>query len=240
LPPEPQIDPIIEMPNVVGERFDKAKAVLSEKGLSVSSSEKQTGERPPGTVIAQKPEPGTKMKKGDGVELVFAVKTILEQEPVPKAEGGPGSKGRVVVAAKPAAGKEQRRVMASKLAEEWFAAFSRKDVGGLVRIASIPFFFEHEVFSRIQDIETFYKNTFPELEMKSPGIWRLLEMKTQTIAEWKQEGFHVESDSVFRSMKLNDDDFMVRIVGEKGTNRLGISLYMRSVEGQLKVAGFWV
>ena len=70
--------PGIEMPNVVGERFEKAKAVLADKGLSVSTSEKQTGEKPPGTVVDQKPETGTKLKKGDRVDLVLAVKSVIK------------------------------------------------------------------------------------------------------------------------------------------------------------------
>lgn len=64
----PRGKPTIEMPNVVGERFEKAKAILADKGLSVSTSEKQTGEKPPGTVVDQKPEPGIKLKKGDRIE----------------------------------------------------------------------------------------------------------------------------------------------------------------------------
>jgi beta-lactam-binding protein with PASTA domain len=81
MPPKPPVEPGIEMPNVVGERFEKAKAVLADKGLSVSTSEKKTGEKPPGTVVDQKPEPGTKLKRGDRVELVLAVRPPITKMP---------------------------------------------------------------------------------------------------------------------------------------------------------------
>jgi hypothetical protein len=77
-PSGPQIEPSIEMPNVIGEQFDKAKAILAGKGLSVSITEKQIGDKPHGTVVDQKPEPGTKLKKGHGVDLVLAIKSVIK------------------------------------------------------------------------------------------------------------------------------------------------------------------
>jgi hypothetical protein len=134
--------------------------------------------------------------------------------------------------------------MAKKIAEECYATYLRKGVRGLFRIASLLFFFDNEVLSRIEDIETRYKNFFSQRTSaprnESPGAWQLKDIKAMTIAEWKKEWYDVQPDRLLRSTKLNDDDFMVRIVGEKGTDQYGISLYTRSVEGQLKLAGFWV
>jgi len=349
LPPEPRIEPGIEMPNVIGERFDKAKAVLTDKGLSVSTSEKQTGEKPPGTVVGQKPEPGTKMKKGDRVELVLVVRQpivkmpnvvgkrieearaalqeaglaisevkdrktnekspgiVLKQTPTPGVEVEPGQrvvlevavksgipvpnvigksfeearnmlagkglevlkiekqtdekppgivvdqnpkqgkeiekgqKVELVIAFKPAIAVEQYRQMARKLGEDWYASISRRDAKALVRMASIPFFFDNELLYRLEDIENRWTNLFSQAAPKGedPKTWHLKEMKVQTIAEWKRGGYDVNKDRYLMKSEYKDDDFMIGITVEKDTRRHGQLLYTRNVGGQIKLAGFW-
>jgi hypothetical protein len=138
---------------------------------------------------------------------------------------------------------EQRRVMAKKLAGEWYTAYIRKDVRGLVRIASLPFFFDNEVLSRLEDIETRYKKLFLEKASapkgEGPEAWQLKDIKAQTIAEWKKGGYDVQRDRLLRSIKLNDDDFIIHIVVEIGSRQGGIPLYTRNVGNQIKLAGFW-
>jgi hypothetical protein len=71
--------PVIEMPDVVGKPYEEAKVILEQKSLKVLvKGEQQTREKPPGTVVDQKPEPGTKLKKGDRVELVLATRPIIK------------------------------------------------------------------------------------------------------------------------------------------------------------------
>jgi len=78
----PPVQPSISVPNVIGEPFEEAKAMLIEKGLEISREEKQTDEKPPGTVIDQKPKPGTEVKRGQRVDLVLAVRSIIKMPDV--------------------------------------------------------------------------------------------------------------------------------------------------------------
>ena len=350
LPPEPRIEPSIEMPNVVGEKFERAKAILEEKGLeALVKGEQQTREKPPGTVVDQKPEPGTKLKKGDRVDLVLAVKsvikmpnvigrsideakallreaglavpevkdrktnekspgivlkqtptpgvevepgqkvilevavnsgisvpnvvgeqlekarallaekglvvstvgkkisdkptgTVLEQDPMPGTEVEPGRKVGLVVAMKPTVANEQQRQMARNLANEWFVAiYKRQDVGALIRMASLPFFFDNEVVVHLQDFETKWKDIFSQMASKGEDLSaaRLTEIKAQTISEWKKEGYDVQRDRFLKKMEYNDGDFKISILMEKGNRKHGQALYTRNVGGQIKLAGFW-
>jgi len=340
--------PGIEMPNVVGERFEKAKAVLADKGLSVSTSEKQTGEKPPGTVVDQKPETGTKLKKGDRVDLVLAVKsvikmpnvvgkrieeakaalreaglavpevkdrktnekspgivlkqtptpgievepgqkvllevavksgisvpnvvgepiekakamladkglavsirekqtgekppgTVLDQNPKPGKEVENGQRVELVIASKPIIAMEHYRQMARKLGEDWYASISRKDTMALVRMASIPFFFDNEVLFRLEDIENRWRDAFSQMASKGEDLkaWHLKEIKVQTIAEWKRGGYDVNKDRFLTKMEYKDDDFMIGIYIEKDARKHGQDLYTRNVGGVMKLAGFW-
>ena len=213
---EVAVRPSIEMANVVGQPSDKAKAILEEKGLVVSTTEKQVREKRPGTVLEQSPRAGVEVERGQRVDLVIA--------------SGPTA-------------EEQRKLSAKKLAEAWYAAYIRKDIGMLVRIASLPFFFDNETLSRLEDIETRYRNVFSQraaaAKDEDPGPWQLRDMKIQTLSEWKQGGYDLQRDRLLRSITLSDDDFMIRIVIEQGTRRAGIALYTRNVGGQIKMAGFW-
>jgi tetratricopeptide (TPR) repeat protein len=64
----------IEMPNVVGQPFEEAKAMLTEKGLEVLREEKPTDEKPPGIVIDQEPKSGAEIRSRSKVQLFVAVK----------------------------------------------------------------------------------------------------------------------------------------------------------------------
>ena len=76
IPPKP---PVIGTPNVVGKPYEEAKVILEQKGLeALVKGFQQTGEKPPRTVVAQKPEPGTKLKKGDPVEVFLAARPIIK------------------------------------------------------------------------------------------------------------------------------------------------------------------
>ena len=215
----PAIDTSFEIPNVIGDSFDNARAKLSEKGLEVLKIEKQTDEKPPGTVVDQNPRQGKEVGKGQRVELV--------------------------IASKPTVAKEQQRQMATNLANEWFVAtYKRQDAGALVRMASIPFLFDNEVLHGFEDIEGRYKNFLSKVASASksdhPRNWRVKEIKAQTIAEWKRGGYDVQRDRFFQKMEYKDDDYMAVIFLEMGTGRQGEQhLYMRNVAGQIKTAGFW-
>ena len=353
LTPEPPIEPVIEMPNVVGERFDKAKAVLTDKGLSVSTSEKQTGEKPPGTVVGQKPEPGTKMKKGDQADLVLALAvrpvikmpdvigrhiddakaalqkaglevpkvkpiktnekspgTVLNQTPEPGVEVKPeqtvrlevaaksgipvpnvigesfdeaknilskkglevlkiekqtdekppgtvldqnprqgkeletGQRVELVIASEPTLEKERQRQIAKKLAEEWIAAFYlRQDVKALMRTASLPFFFYTEVLTRLEDIEKKWRDMFSQMASKGEDLSKIqprMEIKAQTIAEWRKEGGGLQGDRFLKNMEYKEGDFRISILLEKDNRKHAVVLYTRNVGGQIKTAGFWM
>jgi beta-lactam-binding protein with PASTA domain len=62
------------MPNVRGLPVDRAKEVLTEKGLTVMTRLSQTDQNPPDTVIDHRPSPGVVLKKGQKVELLITPK----------------------------------------------------------------------------------------------------------------------------------------------------------------------
>jgi len=284
-PSGPPIEPSIEMPNIVGERFEKAKAILADKGLSVLTSEKQTGEKPPGTVVGQKPEPGTKLKKGDRVDLVLAVKSVikmpnvvgkrieeakaalreaglavpevkdtktnekspgivLKQTPTPGIEVEPGERVALIIALKPDSPVmplEQQRQEAKKLAEDYYASVLRKDVRALLGMASLPFFFDNEVLTRLEDIEKKWRDIFSQVASKGEDLStsQLREIKAQTISELKKEGYDIQRDRFLKNMDHKDGDFKISILIEKGNRKHGQALYTRDVGGVIKLAGFW-
>jgi hypothetical protein len=80
---EVAVKPVISVPDVVGLPVEKAKAMLADRGLAVSLRGKQTGEKPPGTVIAQKPEPGSQVAPQATVNLLIAE---VAREPTPRPE----------------------------------------------------------------------------------------------------------------------------------------------------------
>jgi beta-lactam-binding protein with PASTA domain len=217
---EVAVKPIIPVPNVIGESFDKAKAILEAKGLEVLRIEKQTDERPPGTVVDQNPKQGKEVEKGQRVELVIASKPIVANE--------------------------QQRQMARNLANEWFVAIcKRQDVGALTRMASLPFLFDNEVLHGFEDIEGRYKNFLSKVASAPkddhPRNWRVKEIKAQTVAEWKRGGYDVQRDRFFNKMEYKDSDYMTVIPLEMGSGKQGDQhLYMRNVGGQIKMAGFWM
>ncbi len=62
------------VPKLLGQPLEKAYLLLDEAGLrGVKASQKETREAPEGTVIVQSPKAGTKLPRGESVELVIAV-----------------------------------------------------------------------------------------------------------------------------------------------------------------------
>ncbi len=206
----------ISVPNVIGESFDKAKDMLEQKGLKVLVKDRLPSERPPGTVLDQNPNPETEVERGQRVELV--------------------------IAAKPIVANEQQRQIAKNLANEWFVAiYLRQNVGALIRMTSLPFFFDNEVITRLEDFEKKWRDMFSQVASKGEDLsaFQLREIKAQTIAEWKREGYEVQRDRFLKRMEYKDGDFKISILVQKGDRKHGQALYTRNVGGQLKLAGFW-
>jgi len=206
----------ISVPNVVGEPFDKAKAILEAKGLEVLKIEKETDEKPPGTVVEQNPRQGKEVEKGQRIELVIASGSTVE--------------------------RERQRQMARNVANEWFVAiYKRQDVGALIRMASFPFFFDNEVVVHPKDFEKKWKDIFSQLASKGEGLSgaQLTEIKAQTISEWKKEGYDIQRDRFLKKMEHDEGDFKISILMEKGNRKHGQALYTRNVGGVMKLAGFW-
>ena len=63
----------IQVPEVVGKSFDQAQAIVEASGLTVGAiDERQTEEKPAGTVLTQVPSAGERIQKGAAVKLVVA------------------------------------------------------------------------------------------------------------------------------------------------------------------------
>jgi hypothetical protein len=74
-----------KVPDVVGKPYLEAKAALAKDGYETTTrTDQQTGDKPPETVLAQAPAPGTKLKDSEPVALTVAVPmpVVVPDEPV--------------------------------------------------------------------------------------------------------------------------------------------------------------
>lgn len=62
----------IELPDVVGQPVDAARATLGELGLTTKVVEQETTEKEAGTVLSTNPAPGTSVRAGNSVTLTVA------------------------------------------------------------------------------------------------------------------------------------------------------------------------
>ncbi|MFH1027782.1 MAG: PASTA domain-containing protein, partial [Pseudomonadota bacterium] len=72
---EPAPARLISVPSLAGKSLDSARAALGRAGLLAGEVEKrETGDMSPNTVVAQSPKAGTKLTKGNKVNLVVTVR----------------------------------------------------------------------------------------------------------------------------------------------------------------------
>jgi hypothetical protein len=66
------------VPDVIGKRIGKARAVLEASGFFMTVR-KKTSQEPPGTVLAMSSEPGSELEPGDSIRI-----TVAKAPPPPK------------------------------------------------------------------------------------------------------------------------------------------------------------
>jgi beta-lactam-binding protein with PASTA domain len=87
----------VTMPAVVGADHVEAADALERLGLVVTTSP-ATGPDPAGRVTAQRPTAGTRVRRGEEVELTVSTgTTTLAAAPVPDATGAPARAGRDLI-----------------------------------------------------------------------------------------------------------------------------------------------
>jgi serine/threonine-protein kinase len=64
--------PKVSVPGVVGKSENDARNALEGAGLKVSSSQKESADKDPGTVLSQSPNGGATVRKGSTVDIVVA------------------------------------------------------------------------------------------------------------------------------------------------------------------------
>lgn len=70
--------PRIEVPNVVGEILERAKGLIDRSGLVLAPAQSQeSADQPQGTVLKQSPGAGTRVAKGETVQVVVAARPAL-------------------------------------------------------------------------------------------------------------------------------------------------------------------
>lgn len=121
----------VELPDVVGQPVDAARATLGELGLTTKVVEQETAEREAGTVLSTNPSAGTSVRAGDSVTLTVSAEPSTSTIPdvVGQSEGNAtralqnagftvrvrtedvtdeGQDGRVI-SSSPAAGQERKQ-----------------------------------------------------------------------------------------------------------------------------------
>lgn len=133
----------------------------------------------------------------------------------------------------------EQRQGAENIASEWFAAYLSGDAATVVKLSSTPFYFDNEILLRPSDIRKQYEDLFSG----KGGNWKnakIASMKTQTIAELKQQGYDTNRDRVLRNLNLRDEDFAVSLsVSIQYGEPEGLLLFIRSTENGLRVAAMW-
>jgi eukaryotic-like serine/threonine-protein kinase len=83
----------IEVPDVVGQQRSAAEAILRQAGFRVATVRQETSSAPEDSVLAQRPEAGSKAKEGDRVSIIVAEPprqtSPPAQEPTPTATDSP-------------------------------------------------------------------------------------------------------------------------------------------------------
>ncbi|MFI0445024.1 Stk1 family PASTA domain-containing Ser/Thr kinase [Actinomadura sp. 6N118] len=67
----------MSMPPLVGRNAEEAENQLRSMGLDVNVDKQEDGDKPPNTVLSQKPDPGTGVSRGDSVTIVVNKKDCL-------------------------------------------------------------------------------------------------------------------------------------------------------------------
>jgi serine/threonine-protein kinase len=70
----------VQLPDVTNKSLDEATVILKDLGLAIEAIEQQTDEKPPGTVLAQNPQPGL-VNQGSGVQLTVATAVVYHAVP---------------------------------------------------------------------------------------------------------------------------------------------------------------
>jgi hypothetical protein len=136
----------------------------------------------------------------------------------------------------------EQKKEAEKLGADWLAALLRKDVDALTQMSDVPFLFGDRVLKEIKDVRSHYEMDLQTEEAKRflreyENVDHLIEV--QTIGELKkQEGFKEYAGRKISSLKLSDEDFFIAITFKK-KERESMKLFIRKVEGKLKLAGWW-
>jgi serine/threonine-protein kinase len=77
--------PAVDLPSVVGDKVDDARATLEDAGFKVTIEHRASTDKDPGTVLSQAPAPGGQAPKGSAVTLVVA--QAPDKVPVPDVVG---------------------------------------------------------------------------------------------------------------------------------------------------------
>jgi len=102
--PQPQL---VIVPNLVGQPVDVAAAVLGKPGLGLGDRRRQESDAAAGTVIAQSPVAGTRVKPGTSVDVTIAASALVA---VPDLTGEtPRDAARLLRRAQLGLGQERQR-----------------------------------------------------------------------------------------------------------------------------------
>ena len=65
------------VPNLIGQPAEVASAILAKPGLNLGDRRRQDSDAPAGTVIAQSPAAGTRVRPGANVDVTIAVSSLV-------------------------------------------------------------------------------------------------------------------------------------------------------------------
>lgn len=78
---------LVVVPDLMGKTLLQARTLVGQRGLNLQEMGRRPAPRPPGTIIAQDPEPGRKVRRGTTVRVWLAEPVKPKKVPVPNLKG---------------------------------------------------------------------------------------------------------------------------------------------------------
>jgi hypothetical protein len=131
------------------------------------------------------------------------------------------------------------RQVAERLAADYLAAWHDHDLALVVSLSEIPFYFDHQVLLRREDIRRKYEELFAEKQ----NLWDSLQInsiRASTIGELTAQGDDINRDRVVRSISMDQNDWAIQILVRTADARTaGLVLFARTFNNTLRIVGMW-
>jgi hypothetical protein len=105
----------------------------------------------------------------------------------------------------------------------------------------MPFYFDHEILVRREDLESRLRPTDAR-PANDLGGWKIQSIRAITVGELRAKGEQATRDGVLGNLSMTDSDCQVSVVmampGSSGRTE-GAAFFVRKIGGVMKMVGLW-